>query len=310
MAVRRRAAHAAPRPIRLRTRLPLSALAAAAVVSTLIAVPLSQTVGSPVASAQPTCNGNPDGLSGTWACTFDDEFNEASLNTQLWQPMWTATSGYVAGDDCYVDVPQTISVSGGDLNLSAVKEPKAFQCVPGYSTQYATGMVTTRSTFDQKYGAFEVRAKLPDPDGAGLQETFWLYPQNLTYGAWPASGEIDFAEFYGSLPDYDIPFVHYSESASDPNITAFDCTIDPTQFNTYGADWTPTTLTILYNGHVCLTDKWLPTPGDPAGAPFNQPFFLALTQALGLTGSNALNANTPLPATTEIDWVRAWEPAG
>jgi hypothetical protein len=34
-----------------------------------------------------------------------------------------------------------------------------------------------------------------------------------------------------------------------------------------------------------------------------------LTQALGLSGSNAVNANTPLPATTTIDWVRAWTPA-
>ena len=169
-------------------------------------------------------------------------------------------------------------------------------------------MVTTRKRSTRSTGRSRSGPRLPNPDAAGLQETFWLYPQNLTYGAWPASGEIDFAEFYGSLPDYDIPFIHYAESADDPNVTAFDCTINPTQFNTYEADWTPTSLTILYNGQVCLTDKWLPTPGDPA--PFNQPFFLALTQALGLTGSNALNAETPLPATTQIDWVRAWEPAG
>jgi hypothetical protein len=42
-------------------------------------------------------------------------------------------------------------------------------------------------------------------------------------------------------------------------------------------------------------------------APFNQPFFVALTQALGV-GSNAYNpALTPLPATTTIDYMRVWK---
>jgi beta-glucanase (GH16 family) len=165
-------------------------------------------------------------------------------------------------------------------------------------------MVTTRDLFTQTYGAFEVSAKLPQTTAKGLQETFWLYPETLTYGKWPASGEIDFAEFYSEYQDLDIPFVHYSNSSKDPNTTSHNCTIDPTQFNTYGLDWTPTTLTMLYNGNVCFTDTWLNGP-----APFNQPFYIALTQALGLFGGNAVTANTPMPATTQIDWVRAWTPA-
>jgi beta-glucanase (GH16 family) len=287
----------------------LSALAAAGAVSTMLLVPLSQTVGAPEASAQtPSCSANPDGLSGQWTCTFDDEFDGTSLNTANWQPQLTATSGYITGGpDCYVDNPNTISVSGGYLNLS-VLQTAPFQCVPGYYPQYQAGMVTSSKLFNQTYGAFEVRAKIPAASAPGLQETLWLYPQKLTYGPWPASGEIDFAEFYSQYSTLDVPYVHYALSAADPNVTAYHCTIDPTQFNTYEANWTPTSITVLYNGHVCLTDTWLQTPGMPAGTPFNQPFFLSLTQALGL-GTNAPTANTPLPATTQIDWVRAWQPA-
>jgi hypothetical protein len=44
-----------------------------------------------------------------------------------------------------------------------------------------------------------------------------------------------------------------------------------------------------------------------APAPFDQPFFIALTQALGV-GTNSFNpATTPLPATTSIDYVRVWK---
>ncbi len=301
MSHRAQAAHAAPRSFSRRAK--LSVLAAAAVMAPLVLVPLSQSVGAPTAAAQPSCNGTPDGLSGQWACTFDDEFDGTSLNTANWQPQLTATSGYITGGpDCYVDNPNTISVSGGYLNLSVLKTAP-FTCVPGYDPQYQAGMVTSSKLFTQTYGVFEVRAKIPDVTVPGLQETLWLYPQTLTYGPWPASGEIDFAEFYSQYPDLDVPYVHYAFSSLDPNVTAHDCTIDPTQFNTYDVDWTPSSITVLFNGQVCLTDQPINGP-----APFNEPFFIALTQALGL-GTNAPTANTPLPATTQVDYVRVWAPA-
>ncbi len=263
MSPRRSAWFAAPRSLPSlvcsRTRLPLSALAAAAALTMLIAVPVSQSLNVPLASAAPSCNGNPDGLSGNWTCTFDDEFNGTSLNTNLWSPELTATTGYVAGRDCYVNNPKTISVSGGYLNLSVVKVP-TFRCAGSYYSQYEAGMVTSYALFDQTYGAFEVRAKIPAATVKGLQEVFWLYPQNLTYGKWPASGEIDFARPTACTPDLDIPNVHY-ESKDDPNATSDDCTINPAQFNTYEVDWTPTTMTILYNGKVCLSRPLAPHQG-------------------------------------------------
>jgi beta-glucanase (GH16 family) len=302
MSLRTRVADAAGRSFRRRTRLPLSALAAAVAISTLVLVPLSQTVGSPVASAQgPSCNGNPDGLSGQWTCTFDDEFNGTSLNTANWAPQLTATSGYITGGpDCYVNNPNTISVSGGYLNLSVLKVAP-FTCVPGYTPSYEAGMVTTSNLFSQTYGAFEVRAKIPDVTVPGLQETLWLYPQTTPVPG--NTGEIDFAEFYSQYPTLDVPYLHYLLGIGDPDVTAYNCTIDPSVFNTYEVDWTPSSITILYNGQTCLVDQPI---GGPA--PFNVAHFISLTQALGI-GTNAPTANTPLPATTEIDWVRAWTPA-
>ncbi len=257
----------------------------------------------------PNCQGaTPLGVSGNWTCTFDDEFNGTSLNTSLWAPELTAANGYVAGLDCYVNNSSVISESGGYLNLSAIKVPSGTPCVGAYKPIYQTGMVTTRAKWTQTYGDFEVRAKIPAATVKGLQEAFWLYPENLTYGKWPASGEVDFGQTYSEYPTLDIPNVVYTESKSDPNATSYKCTIDPTQFNVYEVDWTPTTMTILYNGNVCLTDSWLPTQGDPTGAPFNQPFMIALTQAIGST-TNMPTSSTPFPDTTQVDWVRAWSAA-
>jgi beta-glucanase (GH16 family) len=263
---------------------------------------------APISTVDSGCQGTtPLGLPGTWNCTFDDEFNSATLNRSNWVPQVTAASGFVNGATaCYLDNPGTISVSGGDLNLTA-QQVAPFTCPDGsnsFTTTYEAGMVSTSGLFDQTYGAFEVSAKLPPSVVEGLQETMWLYPQNLTYGAWPDSGEIDFAEFYSEFPGLDVPYIHYSQSSTDPNVTSFDCLINQDSFNTYGVDWTPTAITVLYNGQPCLVDH--PSTGSQ---PFDQPFFIALTQALGV-GTNAFTPGvTELPATTQIDWVRAWSPA-
>ena len=263
----------------------------------------------PPASVVPSgCQGTtPLGLPGTWNCTFDDEFNGTTLNTGNWVPQVTASSGYVNGATaCYEDTPDTIAVSGGHLNLTAL-QVAPFTCPDGsnsFTTTYEAGMVSTAGLFDQTYGAFEVSAKLPPSVVEGLQETMWLYPQNLTYGAWPASGEIDFAEFYSEYPGLDVPYIHYSQSSTDPNVTSYGCLINQDSFNTYGVDWTPSAITVFYNGQPCLVDH--PSTGSE---PFDQPFFIALTQALGV-GTNAFTPGvTELPATTQIDWVRAWSPA-
>jgi beta-glucanase (GH16 family) len=269
----------------------------------------------PTGSGGQTCGGvGPPGVTGTWTCAFDDEFNGPNLDTRKWVVQRTANSAYTTGSGsgtaCYVDSPNNVSVSDGLLHLTARQEAAPFSCsYPGgsFTTQYTAGMVTSDNLFNQTYGVFEVRAQLPPAVVAGLQETLWLWPANAQkYGnAWPASGEIDFAEFYSLYPTFDIPYIHYNAAKSDPNVTN-DCLINPLSFNTYGVEWTPTSITILYNGAVCLVDH--PNPALPliAPQPFDQPFFIALTQALGV-GTNAFQPTiTPLPATTLIDWVRVW----
>jgi beta-glucanase (GH16 family) len=252
---------------------------------------------------------------GSWSCTFDDEFNGSSLDTSKWVVQQTANSSYTTGTSpaqaCYVDSPDTVSVSGGDLHLSIEKASTPFTCndpaAGSFSTDYSAGMVSTDNLFSQAYGAFQVSAQLPASVVQGLQETLWLWPQDSThYGSnWPSSGEIDFGEFYSDFPTFDVPYIHYNEASSDPNVTG-DCLINPAGFNTYGVDWQPGTITIYLNGVQCLVDH--PDPATPlvSPEPFDQPFFLVLTQAIGF-GSNApIDGLTQFPSTTLVDYARAW----
>ena len=263
------------------------------------------------------CGGaGPSGMpGGNWSCIFDDEFDGSSLDTSKWVVQQTDNSGYTTGTDpdraCYVDNVNTVSVSGGDLHLSIQKASTPFTCNDpqgSFTTGYSAGMVSTDNLFSQTYGAFEVSAELPPSVVAGLQETLWLWPQNAsTYGStWPSSGEIDFGEFYSDFPTFDVPYVHYVEASSDPEVTG-DCVINPVGFNTYGVDWQPGSIAIYLNGVQCLVDH--PDPASPlvSPEPFDQPFFLVLTQAIGFGSNTPLDGVTQFPSTTLVDWARAWQ---
>jgi beta-glucanase (GH16 family) len=280
---------------------------------------------APVQS-HPSCGGEllaPKPGGGSWTCAFDDEFSSAtgdasSLNRAWWTPQVTATSGYTTGPllsrACYVDSPNNVSVSGGALHLTVRQEPGLFLC--GLSslslTQYTGGMVSTIYSFKQTYGRFEVRALLPQTTVEGLQETFWLWPANARlYGSWPASGEVDFSEFYSQYPSLDIPYIHYNyntvNTATNTNVVTNNCPISLSQYNNYAVTWSPGNFQITVNGTTCLTDNYAPDNGLASPKPFDQPFFISLTQALG-TGTNTFSpSTTPLPATTSVDYVRVWK---
>jgi beta-glucanase (GH16 family) len=259
--------------------------------------------------------------SGTWTCTFDDEFNGTALDPTKWAPQLTQFSGYTTGTTkpCYVNTPQTISESGGTLNVSVIRLPKMAYCKGldyfGATSRYEAGMVTSYKLFSQRYGYFEMRAQTPSTTLSGLQETLWLYPLDETlYGKWPNSGEIDFAEFYSDLASKDYPILHFPGSTNDPNanVVPNGCAAASATpgggFNTYAVLWTPTSISTYFNGVKCFTDTYgsYVTNPDTPPEPFNQPFFLNVTAALGM-GLNAVNMHTPMPATTKIDWVRVWQ---
>jgi beta-glucanase (GH16 family) len=273
-------------------------------------------------SSHPSCGGEriakPGG--GYWTCTFDEEFNGHKLDASQWTTQLTSNSAYYTGPAgtraCYVDSPNNVSVSGGYLSLTARKESAPFACSDpdgNFTTQYTAGMVSTVHNFNQIYGRFEFRAKLPDTALKGVQETLWLWPVAQTYGQFPNSGEIDVAEFYSQFADLDIPYIHYVYGPSTVDktknvniVTAMNCSIDHKKFNIYAVVWEPGTITLMYNGKTCLVDHYIPSQ-IASPAPFDKPFFIALTQALGIQTNVFDPATTPLPATVKVDYVRAWK---
>ena len=311
---------------------------AGALAASLLALAVLTQVsggGSSAGAATPTCGGEvpPVKADGSaWVCTFNDEFSGLSLSS-VWTRQQTANSAFTTGLSpyraCYKNTSSAATVSGGYLKLY-VRKQTAFTCTDpagSFKTQYLAGSVSTYGKFTQTYGRFEVRAKLPNTTQKGLQETLWLWPANDTYyaasgpkGCEP-TGEIDFAEMYSLYTDWNIPFLHY---CLDPNVppnwttnaniyTAYPapnnqpgmtCSFDHTVFNTFTVIWQPGRITLYVNGQTCVIDNYA-AQNLTSPAPFDQPFFVALTQALGI-GDNGPTSSTPFPSLTEVDYVRVW----
>ncbi|KQY58096.1 hypothetical protein ASD11_00005 [Aeromicrobium sp. Root495] len=294
---------------------------AMAVVASLVVLASSTTVALPddavAAAAAPSCGPTrykPDGSA--WRCRFADGFGGRSLDRSRWQPVTTRTSGYAINRDCYFDSPRNIAVNRGTLRLTARRTSKPFTCKSPsgrYRSSYTAASLTTLGRFQQTHGQFEARIRFPGTRGPGTHSAWWLFPTSRAYGGWPWAGEIDIAEFYAQYPDRVVPQLHYVPrvDAGVASRSNYYCMISkPSDWHTYRLVWSPTLLTISYDGRTCLSYTLLPARAESgrsiaAGKPFDKPFTLNLTQGAGL-GDNAPTAGTAFPATMVVDYVRAW----
>jgi len=250
----------------------------------------------------------PDGR--LWSCTFADDFDAATLDPSKWVAIRTVASGYRNAQECYLNTPDTVRVAAGKLRLSVLRMEERFACddpLRGtFYTRYQAGYVSTWGRFSQTYGRFEFRVKFPSVKAPGLQSALWLWPVDATrYGERPASGEIDVAEWFSSHLNQIVPNVHYVGEDVDIASTSDSCFVRRAdRFHTYTLEWGPRKIRISYDGKTCLVNRWRPYWATTS-APFDHPFHLNLTQALGI-GDNAVRPRTPLPATMVVDYVRAW----
>lgn len=276
------------------------------------------TIVSPPPQSSPSCGGTaPRKADGSaWVCTYTDEFSGPELDRRYWVPQETEKSSFITGTRtmyaCALDSPGTIDVRNGNLELSLVDLGEVRDCGRNFRSRYAFGQVMHHQTYSQTYGKYEVRAKIPDLRVSGSQVSFWLWPEKDTYGPWPASGELDFAEMYSSSPGIMKPFMHYlpgtTERGSNKNVRTADCPIKVGEYNTYGMEWEPGQVTMLLNGKVCLINEYSSlVAGEGSPSPFDHPFYLALYQAMGTLGNIYDPALVPSRLTTQVDYVRIWQ---
>ncbi len=166
--------------------------------------------------------------------------------------------------------------------------------------------MTTKGRFNQAFGRFAFRAKMPETRVPGAHSALWLYPDQHTYGRWPMSGEIDVAEWYSARPKHAYPSVHYVDGKDDVHSGWDGEFTDVSRWHNYVLEWTPREMKFFYDGILVFEHAWKPLAPLTNPQPFDQPFNVVLNQTWGHLWNSPV-AETPPRVTMAVDWVRVWK---
>jgi len=167
-------------------------------------------------------------------------------------------------------------------------------------------------------GRFEVRAAFPATVQRGLQSALWLWPDNpLKYGPWPGSGEIDTADYYTARPGSWSRHCTTTSTHADGHQEGHQLAAgrvlplqhpEPVSTTTRWSGTRPSFH--LLRRHPLPFDHWRPSLIS-APAPFKHAVSRGTHGSARCRGNDELlpAGTTELPATTRIDWVRAWRVA-
>jgi beta-glucanase (GH16 family) len=227
--------------------------------------------------------GNPPvGQSGTnWVETFGDDFNGTALNRSIWRS--DIPNGGNGEMQEYVndDSMGNYQVQNGILTIIARKE--------SYSGRnYTSGVILTQGRFSQKYGYFEMRAKVPH--GKGLWPAFWMLAD-------PWVPEIDITEILAGQPNVTYMTLHYSGGQSMSQYTGPDFSAD---WHTFGVDWEPSALVWYVDG---VEQKRITNTSIIPSVPM----WILANLAVGGNWPGNPDSTTVFPASFSIDYIRAWQ---
>lgn len=232
---------------------------------------------------------------------MQDEFNkDGAPDSELWSfDIGNGENGWGNNElQYYTDRKENVVAQNGLLIITARKEP--FK-----GSSYTSSRLLTKDKFDQAYGRFEARIRLPW--GQGIWPAFWMLGADIDTNPWPAAGEIDIMEFRGQEPTTILGSVHgpgYSGgNAISKSYTLTNDRFD-TSFHVFGIEWGPEFVNyyvddVLYNQI---------TPADVTGEwVFNKPFYILINLAVGGTFVGSPDAETVFPQTMLVDYVRVYK---
>ncbi len=179
-----------------------------------------------------------------WSDEFDDD---GAINSSKWFHQTQLPDGgswYNNEIQHYTDRLENTFVENGTLNVVAKKETFTDQ---GYTKQYTSARLNSKFSF--KYGKVEIRAKLPS--GVGTWPALWMLGKNINedgaywdnqgFGTtgWPACGEIDIMEHWGSNQNFVQSATHTPSSfGNTENHGGQTIPTASDEFHIYTLEWT------------------------------------------------------------------------
>lgn len=237
-----------------------------------------------------------------WEDNFDGIEGESPDSSK-----WVFDIGIGPGNDgwgnqelqYYTDRTENVALDGaGNLAITARSESYA-------GRSFTSGRINTKGLFDQAYGRFEARIKMPW--GPGIWPAFWTLGADVDQIGWPQCGEIDIMEYRGQEPQLIHGTVHGPGYSAGASITkSFSLTNDrfDNDFHVFAVEWGADYLDFFVDDTVYqrispedVTGEWV----------FNHPVFIILNIAVGGNYVGFPTPETPFPQTMLVDYVKVYQ---
>ena len=250
-----------------------------------------------------------------WQLVWGDDFNGNSLDSTKWiHDIGTGSQYGLNGwgnNELQYYQPQNTTLNNGIAKIEVKEESNGIVDSWGNSSYYSSSKITTKGTFDFRYGKVEARIKTID--GQGFWPAFWMLPSN---GSWPCDGEIDIMEQWGGNgPTYETtgaahigtcPYsssTHFYESSySDISAGSY-----ADNFHTYSIIWKEDTISWYVDQSKIFSlnpSSYWSIPSQSTW-PFNSnEWYLMINLAITQWGPDV---NTVFPNQIEIDYVRVYQ---
>jgi len=249
----------------------------------------------------------PDGYELVWS----DEFNgTGAIDASKWHHQTQLPNGYswFNGEiQHYTNRQENSFMGNGTLNIRAQKETFTDQ---GITMSHTSARLNSKFAFT--YGYVEIRAKLPT--GVGTWPAIWTLGQNInetgafwqpTHGntSWPACGEIDIMEHWGSNQNFVQSALHTPSSFGDtvnkdgqvvPNVS--------TIFHVFSLEWTEERMIFRVDDEILYIYE--PATQNASTWPFDLPQYLLLNVAVLPDISPSFTQSS-----MNIDYVRIYQDA-
>jgi beta-glucanase (GH16 family) len=239
-----------------------------------------------------------------WTLTYDEEFDGLAgtgVDTSHWTPQ-NKGDGFGNNElEFYTPRTDNAQLDGnGSLAIKVIKESYM-------GRDYTSARLESKDKFEQKYGRFEIRAKLPF--GQGIWPAFWLLGNDISDVSWPQCGEIDIMEFVGKTPSRNYGSLHGpGYSGGNPLGGTYDLP-DGAQFkddfHVFAIEWEENVVRWYVDGNLFETR----TPADvPQGHEwvYDHPFFMILNVAVGGAFPGSPDDSTMFPQTMLVDYIRVY----
>ena len=259
--------------------------------------------------------------------TFHDDFDEHPLSSGRWLSHYSGGAAwpearYWGGDgselkrqtkangeqQIYVDpryagratTPLGLDpfrIRDGVLSIVASRTPAELKGVL-FDNPYVSGILTSQTSFAQKLGYFEIRAKIPH--GTGVWPAFWLLAND---GGWPP--EIDVMEGRGQQPGDLVMTTHWRiPSTQKIERCGFDFLLADAsvEFHDFGILWMPDRL-IYFIDRKPVSDIKVPVG-------FDDPMYMIVNLAMGskfFGGVGVVDGMSPDMVEFEIDRISAYQ---